>query len=105
MPVYDTIANIFTLAADLHPCEQWGVCSQECEPVTQTWAEHQYRCKCYDHYVLKDRHTCVYNGESRGYDIAAVIEKSKQFVQLKVKKVQMQDASTTMSDAHTTFCN
>lgn len=58
-------SNGFSLAVDgikctnLHPCDQWAVCSQICIPMNHSHLSN-YKCQCADDYYLdpKDNFTC-----------------------------------------------
>ena len=45
---------------DRHPCEQWGVCSQQCTPLHHHNREDGYKCSCVTNYELDlhDNFTC-----------------------------------------------
>ena len=40
---------------DLHPCNQWGTCSQFCQQISQD----KHKCYCHkDYFLLPDKQTC-----------------------------------------------
>ncbi|XP_068223129.1 low-density lipoprotein receptor-related protein 1 isoform X3 [Palaemon carinicauda] len=47
-PVGQTLLPDGRMCSSLHPCEQWGTCSQECVPTRQS-----YKCSCFKGYGLE----------------------------------------------------
>ncbi|KAL1455357.1 hypothetical protein WDU94_009457 [Cyamophila willieti] len=50
-----------------HPCDSWGVCSQDCEPSVTS---NSYKCTCHKGYTLeRDKFTCKSEDESSPFVI------------------------------------